>query len=211
MERHCQKELGQAVAYFYFNFNNPQKQNTRSMVTSLIVQLSKQHASARIRSILGDLYSSCQNGGHQPSSTSLVDALHDIVDELPLSWIILDALDECVDRSELLGTLDIMATWGNTSHILVTSRREHDIESCLSALAQESIALQTELVDKDIDLYISNRLETDKSLERWRKDPSIQLEIKTKLMSGAHGMYGRRSHLCLTLMLVLGFGGLCAS
>jgi hypothetical protein len=49
-------------------------------------------------------------------------------------------------------------------------------------------------VDKDIQIYIRQRLSEDKRLRDWHKD--LKHEIETILIAGAHGMY-RHLHLGL--------------
>lgn len=74
-------------------------------------------------------------------------------------------------------------------HLLVTSRREPDIESTLEDIVndQSRICLQSALVDKDIQRYVQDRLATDKLLQKWRKD-DVRQEIEAVLKDGAKGM-----------------------
>jgi hypothetical protein len=75
-------------------------------------------------------------------------------------------------------------------HLLVTSRKERDIENSLESFVgrQNTICLQNELVDKDIQRYVRQRLSNDERLKKWQKDPAIGKEIETALMKGAQGM-----------------------
>ena len=84
-----------------------------------------------------------------------------------------------------------MAEWEiDTVQFLVTSRRERDIERCLEDLVMENciVAIQSQIVDSDIQLYIQERLCSDKGLQKWRKDRELQTEIEETLMKGADGM-----------------------
>jgi hypothetical protein len=76
------------------------------------------------------------------------------------------------------------------SHLLVTSRKERDIESSLETIVdtQNTICLQIELVDRDIRTYVHQRLSDDKSLSKWQKDPDVRHEIEMALVKGAQGM-----------------------
>jgi hypothetical protein len=115
-----------------------------------------------------------------------------MVQEFPQTYIVLDALDECTDRTELMAILERIAGLKlEGSHLLVTSRKERDIESSLETIVDthNTICLQSELVDRDIRTYVRQRLSNDKSLSKWHKDPSIRHEIETALMKGAQGMY----------------------
>jgi hypothetical protein len=85
-----------------------------------------------------------------------------------------------------------MAGWKlDESHLLVTSRKEHDIQRSLESIidTQNTICLESELVDRDILTYVRHTLSTDKGLCKWQKDPTIREEIESALIKGAHGMY----------------------
>jgi hypothetical protein len=75
-------------------------------------------------------------------------------------------------------------------HLLVTSRKEREIENSLQPLIDEgnAICLQSNLVDKDIQSYIDYRLSTDMKLKKWHQDSGIRQEIEGALMNKAQGM-----------------------
>ena len=106
------------------------------------------------------------------------------------TYIVLDALDECVEQDELLRDLEKFCSWeGVDLHVLVTSRREPDIEEALTLLCDSRNRISIhELVDVDIRTYIQDRLQFDPKLKKRQKDPKLQLEIKDTLMTKANGM-----------------------
>ncbi|KAI1522072.1 hypothetical protein PtrSN002B_012259 [Pyrenophora tritici-repentis] len=107
-------------------------------------------------------------------------------------YIILDALDECSQRSELMDILETVAGWQlNNLHLLMTSRKERDIESSLESYVgeEDAVCLQRDVVDKDIQRYVQQRLRVDKGLAKWNKDATIRQEIEEALMHGARGMF----------------------
>lgn len=178
------------VVYFYFDFNDAEKQSSELMIRSLVSQLSEK--CVKIPTMLETLFSSCENGLRQPSPDGLLKVLHYVMQEFPESYILLDALDECTDRTKLMATREKIAEWKDDElHLLVTSRRERDIESSLENIVdtQNTICLQSGLVDEDIFKYVRERLSVDKRLSKWQRDPQIRHEIETALMKGAHGMY----------------------
>lgn len=75
-------------------------------------------------------------------------------------------------------------------HLLVTSRKEHDIELVLSDLAhnEDIVPLQSDLVSDDIRRYINTKVREGDGLKRWRSHPDILDEIETRLMEKANGM-----------------------
>jgi hypothetical protein len=194
IQQHCANDAFQVVVYFYFDFNDPQKQAPEFMIRSLIVQLSEQ--CVKIPLALDALYSSCGDGRRQPSLEELLEALQQAILELPQCFIILDALDECTGtgtkQEELLHVLQSMAGWKfEQLHILVTSRREKEIQDALESFIEDRniIYLESKVVDKDISAYVRQRLCDDKKLRKWYRDAKMGQEIEATLMEGAHGMY----------------------
>jgi hypothetical protein len=186
---YCQDDPGKVTVYFFFDFNDVQKQDPEKMLRSLLSQLSQR--SIRIPSSLDALFSSCENGERQPSGFALLDVLRLMIQEIPQVYIVIDALDECTQRIELMDILETMAGWQLWNlRLLVTSRRERDIESSLESLVdgQNQICLQSTLVDKDIQRYVRQRLSDDKRLRKWEKDAVIMRNIETTLVDGAQGM-----------------------
>lgn len=187
--RHCHLKSTYAVVYFYFDFNDDEKQLHEKMIRSLISQLSAQSGNAS--KLLETLFSSCLHGERQPTRHSLLLTLRKMVEEFAETFIILDALDECVERKELLADIKEIAKWKlGKLHMLVTSRREIDIERSLGPLINDhdEVCIQDDLVNDDIRAYVRQRLETDEELARWRSRPEVQDEIETKLMEKANGM-----------------------
>ncbi|CAE7032713.1 Arp [Pyrenophora teres f. teres] len=104
----------------------------------------------------------------------------------------IDALDECSHRSDLMKIIEAVAGWElQNMHLIVTSRRERDIESSLEGLVdpQNEICLQSEDFDKDIQQYIRQRLSDDKGLSKWGRDIMMRQEIETAIWKGSKGMF----------------------
>ena len=187
MLEECQSKTTSAVLYFYFDFNDAEKEGHENLIRSLICQLSR----CCVSSALQDLYSSCVKGGRQPAYEVLLETLHQMMTSLGDLYVIIDALDECTDREQLLADFEEMASWEDVSlHILTTSRRETDIEDALNLLSDERnrISIQSALVNADIRTYTHDRLQKDRKLRRWLKHPKVQLEIENTLVEKAAGM-----------------------
>jgi hypothetical protein len=186
---YCSNDPVMVVVYFFFDFNDIEKQKYEKMIRSLITQLSLRCAS--MPRVLAALFSSCMNGEQQPTSDTLLTTLQQMTQEFNEIFVILDALDECKERQELLEDIDKIAGWRKGKlHILVTSRREKDIEESLDILAndQRKVCIQSALVNDDIRAYVQKRLQSDQNLKRWRNKPDVQEEIKMQLMGKADGM-----------------------
>ena len=186
---HCRDDTNMVTAYFYFDFNDKQKQDPELMLRSLLCQLLQR--SSTIPKGVDVLFSSCECGRRQPSLRALLEVLELMLREFACVYIVLDALDECTQRSELMGMLETVAGWQlNNVHLLLTSRKERDIESSLESFVveEDTVCLQRDVVDKDIERYVQQRLSNDKNLAKWNTDSAVRQEIGTAMMCGAGGM-----------------------
>ncbi|KAF2124635.1 hypothetical protein P153DRAFT_325872, partial [Dothidotthia symphoricarpi CBS 119687] len=188
--QHCHDDSNTVTVYFYFDFNDTQKQDPELMLRSLLCQL--QQRPFIVPEGVDALFSSCENGQRQPSLHALLDVTRQAMQQFTHVYVVLDALDECTQRSELMDMLATVAKWRlNNVHLLMTSRKERDIESSLESYVREedTVCLQGDLVDNDIQRYVQQRLSDDKKLAKWNKDAAIRQEIEAAMMHGARGMF----------------------
>jgi Cdc6-like AAA superfamily ATPase len=186
--RHQSHHPDVAVVYFYFDFRDSQKQISEQMVKSLVTQLFR--ICTETSPAMMSFFALLEKAQH-PSIGTLLATLQQVIHELPETYIVVDALDECNDRHELMDVIQKMARWQQEKlHILVTSRKEPDIESLLETLTDENSAvdLRARLVDQDIEAYVNHRLSVDKALQKWGKDTKLRQEITMVLMQKARGM-----------------------
>ena len=102
-------------------------------------------------------------------------------------YLLFDALDESLDRHELLRLLGLIYDWGfDTLHVLVTSRKERDIERGLNRLVSHEAHLDKSLIDGDIRLHVSKTLHNDRAFQRCSGEEKNRVE--SALVEGAHGM-----------------------
>jgi hypothetical protein len=178
------------TAYFYFDFTDAQKQDPELMLRSLLCQLLQRVVV--IPKGVNALFSSCGNGQRHPPMHALLEVTRQTVQDFTQVYVVLDALDECTQRPELMDVLETVAGWRlDNLHLLMTSRKERDIERSLEGYIDEedAICLQRDVVDQDIQRYVQQRLFNDKRLQTWRRDATIRQEIEAALMRGARGMY----------------------
>ena len=173
------------MAYFYFDFGDSEKQRSENLIRSLITQLSFQTSSCP--DSLATLYSQNQNGQRHPTIPSLMMTLKDIVRGFEHVYVILDALDECEDREQLLGLLEEIRNWKvGKLNLFATSRAERDIEDGIGPHVSARINFHNSQVNADIQIHIQERLENDPKLKKW--SAKVHGEIEAVLMEGAHGM-----------------------
>ena len=143
-------QTGSAIlAFFYFNHQDTAKLDARSLLSSLLIQLSNQ--SDRFHETLSTIYKAHAHGSRQPSEDELMQCLRDMINqgESPV-YIIIDALDECPDstglaspRAEVLKIfrelIDI-SLW-KPVHLCITSRPEVDIRRVFGRSTHYTVSL----------------------------------------------------------------------
>jgi hypothetical protein len=211
--QHCHDDTSMVMAYFYFDFNDTEKQDPELMLRSLLCQLLQR--SVVIPEGVDELFLSREYGKRQPSLHALLEVTRQAMQQFTQVYVVLDALDECTQRSELMDMLETVAGWQlDNLHLLMTSRKERDIERSLEDYIKEedAVCLQRDVVDQDIQRYVQQRLHDDKRLVKWNKDAAVRQEIEAALMGGARGMYAYYSVLRkANINDSSGFDGLYAS
>ena len=120
----------------------------------------------------------------------MLTVLREIIENADSVFLVLDALDECSERSNLLFDVEIINGWNISKlHMLATSRKEIDIEESMESLGpMRKICIQSKLIDHDIRSYIQEQLRISTKLKRWRSNTTMQREIEISLMEKADGM-----------------------
>ena len=177
------------MLYFFFDFNDIEKQCEENLLRSLVSQLCIR--SSAVPKVLEALYMLCMNGERQPSCQMLLATFLQMMTAFREIFIILDAPDQSVERPELLADIEEIFEWENTNlHILITSRREKDIEESLARLSQErgTICIQSALIDTEIRCYVHDQLQTNRKLKGRQKEPQVLSLIEHALLDNVHGM-----------------------
>ncbi len=175
---------------FFFDFRDKDKQRLDNLLRSLAFQLYSQCPDAR--EDLDALFTSCVDGQKQPATVSLSRTVHGMMQHPQKLQIIVDALDECVTRAELLNWMKTLAGPDLTHvHVIATSRREEELESGLRRWIQNDnrIPIDRSSVNEDIRSYVKARLQRSEELQtRWASMPSVLEEIESAIGGRANGM-----------------------
>lgn len=127
----------------------------------------------------------------QPPINILQMTLRSVLEELGQTFLVIDALDECTGetgtRNEVLDLLHELSWWALPNvHVLITSRKEPDIEKSLTSLETlRAVCIQTQQ-QNDIAIYVKSLLATDSNLKRWSAE--VKEEIIEALVKNADGM-----------------------
>jgi hypothetical protein len=190
----CQTGLA-TLAFFYFDFRDISKQDARSLLSSLLIQLCRE--SDNYSEILSSRYSTHGNGTRQPSEELLMECLKDMLNvpgqgEL---YIVVDALDECPNfrgcptpREQVLTILQELVVLRHPHvHFCFTSRPEVDIQKAMEDLTAHNMSLHEQVgQNRDISDYIEFIFSSDQHIQRW-KEGDKEL-AKNTLLTGARGM-----------------------
>lgn len=113
----------------------------------------------------------------------LVDTIKAIASFFHSIYIVIDGLDECSKREDLLHLVLGLATEAETVNVAVVSRPEIDIQRAFSGRSNLGI---DDFVHADISVYIEWRLEHDVKLSRI--NANLKHDIKEKLLAKNAGM-----------------------
>ncbi|KAI9429250.1 hypothetical protein H4582DRAFT_1827281, partial [Lactarius indigo] len=185
-----------SMAYFYFDFKDTSKQDSRALLCSLLIQLSDQ--SDAYCDILRDLYSAHRRGSVQPNDNALAQCLKTMLVALGQTpiYLILDAVDECLNtsgvpspREKVLRLVkDLIELKLSNLHMCITSRPEIDIHNALEPLAAHRISLHNESgQNADIANFVSSVVYSDSRMRRWRAEERDL--VVERLSTKADGMF----------------------
>ena len=174
------------IAFFYFTFSDPSKQDEIAMLQALLIQLSTQLKNDH--KYLRQLKKTYEPG--TPPASVLIQYLRLLCEEFNEVFVAIDALDESPRDGSRQRVLDVIKTiqeWKlQRLHILITSRNEPDIGSCLELPTSQQVLMANIGLDQDISKYIESRLDTDCRLRKWRP---YRDKIAETLSEKAKGMY----------------------
>lgn len=106
--------------------------------------------------------------------------------------IVLDALDECTSRSELLQWMKTLSgSELKNVHLIATSRREEELEFGLSGLIDKEnmIPLDNNCINDDISSYAKARLQGSTEFQkRWGLRPDVLEEVESVIGQKSGGM-----------------------
>ena len=175
---------------FFFAFSDKGKQQLDDLLRSLAFQLYTQCVDCH--NVLDSLFESHEDGQKQPTTDSLSRCIYTMMRLPKKVLIVLDALDECVTRNELLEWLKTLSDRELTNvQLIATSRQEQELESALCKWIhdRDRIAINRDAVNADIQSYIRARLESSGEYQRrWAAIPSVLEEIKSVVGGKADGM-----------------------
>ena len=173
------------MAYFYCDVADAKKRNVSDILNSLVLYLFSQQPSSH--PLLAKAYEDCRHGLSKPSDDKLLEVLRQLICGFEITYILIDALDECFDWEETLEFIEILHKWDLWQcHLLVTSRKEQQIIESMMAMNPMEIDMSQMPVDNDIEKYIDSTIHSSVALRKWK--PSEKGLMKEVLLEKAKGM-----------------------
>lgn len=124
----------------------------------------------------------------QPTNELLLSTLRDILQDIPETHIILDALDECGEVQHLLASISELLSRTTTKlHMLFTSCHQRQIAEAFENLPLIEIVVDARIVGVDIGHVVEQKLSEGSRLGKW--PTKVKDEIKYELLRGSNGMY----------------------
>ena len=175
------------IVFYYFDFSDRVSKNQKAegFLRSMLRQLSLQTLYAPVES----LYRECDDGNVAASESGLRETLRLVLRDVPSLFVVVDALDECVERNEMTGLLSMLKVYGSANtHILVSSRQEPDIKEGLLQAEPLQIEMTEKMIHHDIERFIEKRIARSQRLSKWCKKADVNHKLHSTLLEGANGM-----------------------
>ncbi|KAK6507948.1 hypothetical protein TWF481_006367 [Arthrobotrys musiformis] len=188
-------EDDEAVVFHYCDFKSQDSQALENILCSLIRQSSVQSAAAF--EILRNLYHKHHTDESaasflKDSGVDLIDTLAQISKSYASLIIIIDGLDECINRDELIRQLDqLVNTQPSRIKVLFSSRPEPDIENALFTYDRIEVAAS----ESDVRIYVASVIEDRIRFKKLRLGrpkqgkPDMKSLILDGLVEGCKGMF----------------------
>ncbi|KAF3097254.1 hypothetical protein TWF102_003923 [Orbilia oligospora] len=188
-------EDSDAIAFHYCDFKSKDSQTLDNILCSLIMQVSKQSASAF--DILEEVYIKHNPDGSIGSclgdcGVDLIQILSQVSKPYANLIIVVDGLDECTNRADLAQQLSRLPDIGpNPIKVLLCSRPEPDLENVLSTYDRIEVAASKSDVQLYVALAVEDRIRSKKlRLGRPRPGkPDMKPLIIDSLVEGCKGMF----------------------
>jgi len=185
MSQHYERDPSNRVVYFYFDFADNKKQTVANLLKSVVYQLIV--IEEVIPESVASLYTKC-NGLQQPNLDELVEVVIAEVSRAGRTFLMIDALDECPkEERELFFETFVQGSLPSNLNLLITSRKEPDIDAALGPSFSRTICIQNAVIDADVRVHVGKAIARDARLLKWK--PAIREEILNAIVESSYGMY----------------------
>jgi hypothetical protein len=182
IQNQCLEE-GDVLVYHYCRFSDSATLSSERLIGAMIAQLlSKITDSSPAPESLGKLFNRYRSSSY-PSLKELQQPFHELCQHHSRIFVIIDGLDEIIDRSGILEFLTELAFVGGSFKVFVASRPEVDLEFAFESYL--TVAITQSDVQLDMETYVQQRL---KKLQFGGDEETDQHVIVSELVERAQGM-----------------------
>jgi hypothetical protein len=175
------------VAYIYCNYKRRADQNTTVLLAAILRQLVQARRS--IPEPVSRLHKHHSSRGTRPSLEEIFNTLQSILRNYSSVYLVVDALDECLDKdcthSQLLARVRDLQKEANL-HLMVTSRFIPEIEEEIEEKFKQVTRLEVRASNEDVKRFIIGQIcRLPKCIKR---DDELQSLVQDKIVEAADGM-----------------------
>jgi len=175
-ENHCSG--GARIAQIYFDYKDIENQTVQKVLARMLKQLASE---TQLQHQLETFYEGSSKD--LPSTDDLISGILVLVREFQQVYILVDALDECVEGTRsghILAAVNHLGQQSESIQFFVTSRPHL---TSLRPYSRPVIQFELSANASDIELLVRHRLEEDKSMS-----PDFVGEVLERLSISAQGM-----------------------
>lgn len=176
---------GLGFAYVFFSFDRETTQSLPNLIAALAKQFAMQFPS--LPQVVEEFYETHSSQQRRPSIRELILLLNQLISGLETSIIVLDALDECMDSSEILGKFmqilfQLQKENKTATNILATSRINHNIKTLFD---KSPYIVEIRARDDDLREYLDAELET---VQHDKLDGGLREQARDNIIRASDGM-----------------------
>jgi hypothetical protein len=174
------------LAFVYCDHKDNIAQSIEYFLGAIVRQLVEQRQN--IPQIVHTLYQKHRGKETSPTHEEYMDALRFLAEQYSEVYIVIDALDECVDKDQRniwSGLISTLKSTVSNLRLLYTSREIEDIADILSG----STRIDIRASDADIQIYVREHIKSKELLlQMCQQDPDFGDKIAQTISSKAEGM-----------------------
>jgi hypothetical protein len=179
-----------AICFAYYNYRVSESQNPKQIAAALLKQLSRRSATVPTGLL------NFKQAASRPSLNDIKQFLIDLPTTMKLKeiFIIIDALDECSEkeRPRIIGLLAEVIKCLPRAKVLVTSRKESDIERAFVESNAPTIQIQAKNVEADIRSFVESEIKELRKGNHGKKlflsNDLLEAKVFSALTGKADGM-----------------------
>jgi Cdc6-like AAA superfamily ATPase len=179
--RSTHKPDAAGLAFVYCDFRRQQEQTTERLLASILMQLLRDRKSPD--SVTG-LLQKCEESRRVPQLHEMLKALEEMVISLDSTFLIIDALDELVEKERKRFLIELLNLQGQTAcNLLVTSRPILQVADQL----KDKPKLDIRAAKDDLHSFLATHIQDLPGFVL--RDFKLQEEIMTTIADAVNGMY----------------------